>query len=225
MQSVLASFHLDIRTFSELLNATGAVVAGSAALSAYVAETPNKFTPNDLDIWVHSDFFAPLGGGLAPPDHPAVAVRHGYQFLFAYFMKQHGYVEVDRPVQSDAEYTANPTFAIIRCIQRFQHTSGRCVQVMHCKVQVDDILDTFDLSVAQTWWVPSLHPQHREGFLYSAHSSAALGGLMYMLRNSTTEREKERIKKYEERGFRLVPREEVRLHLLVTAAEAATATE
>ncbi len=221
MQSILSSFHLNIRTFSELLHATNSVVAGSAALAAQVAETPYKFTPNDLDIWVHSDFFPPQSVGLAPPEHPAVAVRHGYQFLFAYFLKQHGYVEVDRPVQSDAEYTSNPVFAILRCIQRFQHSaSGRVVQVMHCKVPVENLLDSFDLSVAQTWWVPSLHPQHSEGFLYSADREAAKVGLMYLLREATTEREKTRIKKYEERGFSLVERDAVRLHMLAQVAEA-----
>jgi hypothetical protein len=219
MESILNSFHLNIHSFSELLHATNAVVAGSAALAAQVAETPYKFVPNDLDIWVHSDFFAPHMV-LAPPENPAVAVRHGYQFLFRYFLKQHGYVEVDRPVQSDAEYTSNPVFAILRCIQRFQHSaSGRVVQVMHCKVPVENLLDSFDLSVAQTWWVPSLHPQHREGFLYSADREAAKVGLMYLLRDCTTEREKARIKKYEERGFRLVEREAVRLHILAQVAE------
>ncbi len=219
MQSILSSFHLDIRTFSELMHATGGIVAGSAALAALVAEAPNKFVPNDLDIWVHSDFFGPEHG-MVTPDHPGVAVRHGYMFLFAYFLKQHGYVEVDRPVQSDAEYTSNPVFSILRCIQRFQHAeSGRVVQVMHCKVPVDAILDTFDLSAAMTWWVPSLHVHHREGFLHTKDISATKLGLMYLLRDSITEREKLRIRKYEERGFRLVPRDEVDLHVLAEVAE------
>ncbi len=226
MDSTLSSFHLNIHSFSELLKATNGVVAGSAALSAFVAETPYKFDPNDLDIWVHSDFFPPLSDGLmelVPPDHPAMAVRHGFQYLFRYFLGQHGYAEVDRPMQSDAEYTSNPIFAIIRCIQRFQHPSGRCIQVMHCKVPVDDILDTFDLSAALTWWVPCLHPHHPDGFLYTKDAAATLHGLMYCLREATTDREKQRIQKYVDRGFRLVPRDEAGLHVLAEAAEAVDA--
>lgn len=211
MQSILSSFQLDIHSFSELLHATGGIVAGSAALAAYV---PNKFTPNDLDIWVHSDFFPPQIG-MMPPDHPAVAVRHGYMYLFSYFMKQHGYVEVNRPVQSDAEYTSNPVFAILRCIQRFQHSSSdHIVQVMHCKIPVNTVLATFDLSVALTWWVPSLHPQHSEGFLHTKDAAAIKFGLMYSLREATTDREKLRIKKYEERGFKCIEQEEIDLHIL-----------
>jgi hypothetical protein len=204
MDSVLSSFHFDIVTFSELLNATGAVVAGSAALAAYI---PNKFTPNDLDIWVHSDFFPPSLNGLAPPDHPGVSVRLGYNYLFAYFMKHHGYVEVDRPVQRDVEYTSNPVFAILRSIQRFQHPSGQIVQVMHCKVPVDNILDSFDLSVAKTWWYPSCNPkQFPLGTLYTEHPESCKAGHMYSLREPVTDREKARIEKYESRGFKWVRR-------------------
>jgi hypothetical protein len=201
MQSILSSFHLDIRTFSELLKATHGVVAGSAALAAYVSETLYTFTPNDLDIWVHSDFFAPQSG-LAHPEDPAVAVRHAYQYLFDYFLKEHGYRSVDRPVQSDVEYTSNPVFAILRCIQRFQHPSGRIIQVMHCKVPIADVLESFDLSVAKTWWEPSFHG---EGFLYTADEAATKAGLMYSLReSSSTGREEDRIQKYIARGFQFV---------------------
>jgi hypothetical protein len=203
MQSLLASFHLEIRPFSELLNATGAIVAGSAALAALVAGTPYTFTPNDLDIWVHSDFFQ----SNAIMKHVAFAqptavelVRRGHMYIFSYFLRQHGYVEVERPVQSDVEYTSNPVFAILRCIQRFQHPSGRVIQVIHCKVPVEEILDTFDLSVAATWWVPSVHPSN-EGFLHTLDPESTAAGVMYSLRKFATDREKERIQKYEARGF------------------------
>jgi hypothetical protein len=199
MESILSSFHLDLSSFSELLHATGGVVAGSAALAAYVTGTPNTFTPNDLDIWVHSDFFPDI---LTDEQHPCIAVRRGYLYLFSYFMRQHGYKEVQRPMQSDTEYKSNPVFAILRCIQRFQHPSGRVVQVMHCKVDVDAILDSFDLSVAQTWWVPS--PHNREGHLYTRDAESVRAGVMYPLRATTTCREKERIQKYEARGFKMM---------------------
>jgi hypothetical protein len=190
MDTILSSFHLDIATFGELLNATGAIVAGSAALAAYI---PNKFIPNDLDIWVHSDFFPP-SSSLIPC--PGVAVRHGYTYLFAYFMKHHGYEEVVQPHQSDEEYTSNPVFAILQSIQRFQHPSGKIVQVMHCKVPVDDILESFDLSVAKTWWCPN-------SGLCTEHAESCNAGEMYSLREATTDREKDRIQKYESRGFKL----------------------
>lgn len=203
MESILSSFHLDITSFSELLHATNAIVAGSAALAAYMSErSSDAFQPNDLDIWVRSDFFPCADATL--PDHPAVAVRNSHQFLFAYFLTQHGYSEVHRPFQSDAEYASNPVFSILRNIQRFRHKSGCIIQVMHCNVVTDAILDTFDLSVAKTWWVPSLHPNFRHGFLHTFDSIALKAGEMYSLREATTEREKDRIQKYEKRGFRLV---------------------
>ncbi len=182
MQSLLSSFHLEIDSFSKLLNATGGIVAGSAALAALVAGTPYTFTPNDLDIWVHSD------------SDPV------YMFLFSYFFGQHGYSEVDQPMQSDTEYTSNPIFAILGCIQRFQHPSGCVVQVMHCKVCVDDVLDTFDLSVAATCWRPS----SEEGCLYNQDAESIHKGIMYSLRPPMTDREKERIHKYEARGFTMM---------------------
>ena len=179
MESILASFHLDIRTFSELLKATGGVVAGSAAAAAYVTGTPYTFTPNDIDIWVpnmHSD---------------------AYEFLFAYFLRQHGYVEVHQP-QSE-EYTSNPVFAILRRIQRFQHATGRVVQVMYCMADFARVLDTFDLSVAATWWVPS----GEHGILNTVNDHVLMEGCMYSLR-PPTEREMARIEKYAARGFTLV---------------------
>lgn len=206
MQSILSSFHLEIPSFSELLEATGGIVAGSAALAAYTATCPDTFIPNDLDIWVHSDFFTQDESvGPAPKYHPGVAVRLGYNYLFRYFFAQHGYTEIVRPVQSDSEYTSNPVFAILRSIQRFQHkTSGRVIQVMHCKVPVTEILGTFDLSVAQTWWIPSSHPSFPEGFLQTQDPVATQERKMYSLREPSTDREKERIAKYEARGFTLV---------------------
>lgn len=206
MDSILSSFHLDINTFGELLQATKAIVAGSAALAAYDSD---KFTPNDLDIWVHSDFFSSPTSPTSPTSayHPGVAVRLGYTYLFSYFLKHHGYKEVRTPHQSDAEYTSNTVFAILRSIQRFQHsTSGKVIQVMHCKVPVKEILDSFDLSVAKTWWEVS--ESGSVGFLRTSDPEALAKGHMYFLRESATEREKSRIEKYEARGFTLVPNPE-----------------
>lgn len=188
MDSILTSFHIDSTTFGKLLKATSAVVAGSAATAAYVTGTPYIFVPNDLDIWVHSDAINALD------DHVG-KIRDAYKFLFAFYLQQYGYVEVQQPHQTDEEYTSNPVFAILRCIQRFQHPTGRVVQVIHCKVKVDDVLDTFDLSVAATWW--------RDGLLHTVDHNALMEGRMYSLRPPTTEREIARIEKYKARGFTL----------------------
>lgn len=193
MESILTSFHLDIETFGQLLEATGGVLAGSAAAAAYMAETPYTFEPNDLDIWVHSDI---------PLDDPHRApVRHAYEFLFAQFLRQHGYVEVLSQHQSDEEYTSNPVFAILSRIQRFQHGTGRIVQVMHCRRTFGHVLNTFDLSVASTWWKPM--KGRREGFLDTVCSHSLRQGRMYSRRPPTNDREIARIEKYKAWGFTL----------------------
>jgi len=193
MESILSSFHLDIVTFGDLLEATGGVLAGSAAAAAYMAGTPYTFVPNDLDIWVHSDI--PL------EDPHATPVRHAYEFLFAQFLRQHGYAEVLTAHQSDEEYSSSPVFAILRRIQRFQHPTGRIVQVMHCRRGFGHVLKTFDLSVAATWWQPM--KGYREGFLDTVSSHSLKAGRMFSLRPPATEREVARIEKYKARGFML----------------------
>lgn len=192
MESILASFHLDIETFGQLLEATGGVLAGSAAAAAYMTGTPYTFVPNDLDIWVHSDI---------PLEPHATPVRYAYEFLFALFLRQHGYIEMLTPHQSDEEYTSNPVFAILRRIQRFQHVTGHVVQVMHCSRGFGHVLKTFDLSVAATWWQPM--KGCREGFLDTVSDHSLREGRMYSLRPPATEREVARIEKYKGRGFTL----------------------
>lgn len=197
MDSILASFHLEPETFRGLLQATGGIVAGSAALAAYL---PNTFTPNDLDIWVPSDSYAQ--SATAEDLDSALVVRKTQLYLFRYFFQTHGYEEVTCLAQSDAEYTSNPVFAILRSIQRFQHpTSGHSIQVIHCKVPVEQVLETFDLSVAKTWWDPLLN----NGTLHTHDPVATQRKEMYSLRESTTDRETMRIRKYITRGFTFLP--------------------
>ena len=57
MESFITSYGIHFPDFQNIINDTGALVAGSSALALYLGqeEIDPGFKPNDVDIWLSSD--------------------------------------------------------------------------------------------------------------------------------------------------------------------------
>jgi hypothetical protein len=196
----------------ELLEITGGVIAGSAALSvaAELLKGPT-FAPGDLDIWVHSSRFPERVGELKETcTEEMMWIRKSALWMYNQYFTSLGYKEVSPPSSSvrakitfmeEDGYQEGPLASVVRNIQRFEHSVTKTrVQVMHCYVSPCKAIATFDLSVCATWF-------NGAGHLYAMDAQGIETGKYFYLRSERTEREKERAKKYKEREYFLVERD------------------
>ncbi len=205
------TFVINDRLF-ELLEITGGVIAGSAAL--YVAANILKgptFAPGDLDIWVHSSRFPERVGELKETcTEEMMWIRKSALWMYNQYFTSLGYKEVSPPSSSvrakitfmeEDGYQEGPLATVVRNIQRFEHPVTKTrIQVMHCYVSHYKAIATFDLSVCATWF-------NGAGQLYAMDALGIETGKYFHLRSERTEREKERAKKYKEREYFPVERD------------------
>ena len=172
----------NVGEFNDMLQATGAVIAGSAAL-AMVAPI---FEPADMDIWIHSFSKKEDAHG-----HKAMTM------LFKYFMGANGYFQpiLQTHNPSTEGYASGKLHDVIARIDRY--INGRkVVQVIHTFVPVADAIKAFDLSVCQISW------NGRK--LESPHMIDIDSRICYIMhKTDPSTRELERIHKYIGRGFKL----------------------
>jgi hypothetical protein len=208
--SVLPYFGLDERGFAEVLEATGAFVAGGSCLAAFLG-TPIQ-EGQDMDIWLPEYV-----------DSAFLAIR--------FYLESRGY-QKETPNEiwnrlreakrkgEDVEYTSMEPFkTIINSIHNFYKTdkNGNQIKIQLIKcgdVGIIDILNHFDLNICKFYTKVSLmngsptisitHPDlaNRPKRLLEIH-----GRIMRPVPNSTyckgSKNTVLRIKKYEGRGFRL----------------------
>eukprot|EP00744_Colponema_vietnamica_P020741 GILI01029519.1.p1 GENE.GILI01029519.1~~GILI01029519.1.p1 ORF type:complete len:189 (-),score=52.52 GILI01029519.1:420-986(-) len=126
-------FGIPQEELAECLKATGAVVAGSAAL----AMAMSGFEPGDIDIWVHSPSIADSFDF----SDPAQSVFHPFLARYAYALERSR-----RTLQYEE-------LGVLKHIETFRHAStGRSVQVIFVSCSVKEAVFSFDISVCATWW-------------------------------------------------------------------------
>jgi hypothetical protein len=193
MEAFIESYRLPFAPFQELVQSTNSLVAGSAALALYLQQhgVDPGFTPGDMDIW-------------AEDTHELVAARGAYQqhgnlYLFSNFLIQNGF---NVTMKCDPKETDYETFHNIRHILSFINREGKTIQLI--LVQQKNILhyiqDNFDLSPCISWWNSG-----NNTFETLWEKETLRKDMMYCLTQEISGREIERIEKYKERGFRLIP--------------------
>ena len=216
LNSILPYFGLDDKGFAEVLDITGAFVAGGSCLSAFLG-TPIQ-DGQDMDIWLPT-------AARFTKEHPA-----DWRVLwpFRIYLESKGYKKetADDIFQAkrrgeEIEYTSMEPFkTTIHHIHNFYKTnkdgSRIKIQVIECgNVNETDILNHFDLNICKFYteevdWekgypvIPITHPDLATNpkRILEIH-----GRIMRPVPNSTyckgSNNTVARIKKYESRGFRL----------------------
>ncbi len=187
MNTLLSSYGLGATVFRNLLVEHDVLFSGSAALSLYLEQqgiqrAEEKYIPNDIDLWVH------VSKDIQPfLDH---FLGHGYH-LVRLWKQQDQYLERLNHIQR---------------VFTFQHPRlNKKIQLITVDYPnlLDYIADQFDLSVCMTWWngqeevFETMYPMltdRMEMFVRRSFLSAIDGG-----------RGQERIQKYVQRGFTVVP--------------------
>ena len=208
MESLLKSYNLNNKMFHQLMKSTGAIIAGSAALSAFneVYNCVDNFTPDDIDIWVYS--YRHKERTTDEDFENNALIYHTCCCAFELYFLNNGYTYSkisDR--QRVLEYTDGKLSKINRKIMRFENTDGKKVQVIHTTIPVMDAIKTFDLSICATWcnFYSCDHDDDSRYYLKlcTLNSNCTLRKIMYLLREDLTDREKQRIAKYQSRGYTL----------------------
>lgn len=207
MESVLKSYNLNNEGFFTLMKSTGAIIAGSAALAAL----NNDFTPDDIDIWVHTDRFknhSQKDEGLnkvqTGTDDNAFIFYTGHLAFELYFLNNgYKYSQTVKPknkeeiLTENSGYSDGPMSKVIKHIMRYENSDGKKVQVIHTCIPVLDAVKTFDLSICATW----CEFKEYKPKVYTYDPVNTLQKIMYPLRNDFTERENIRVAKYQSRGY------------------------
>lgn len=195
MESLLKSFDLPYTDFANMVHDSRGIVAGGAALYAYLHPTgtgPN-FT-GDIDVWIQTEnqvsksSFAPKG------DIIAATTNSMTEYAWTSFLDKYGYKYKDG--FADNSYSVDRFSNIIRRVLSFENTKGKKVQVILTFAPVSDVCKTFDFSVCATWWngcgsVKTLDPENTSRrYIYPLIDKTAF-----------TKREIDRLEKYRKRGF------------------------
>lgn len=189
MQALLQSYGIFDDEFVRLMRSTRAVIAGSSVLSVI-----NKdFEPNDIDIWVE-----------AKNDE----VYRLIEQLFYNFMYSKNYIKLE----ADNEHFESNSFNYreisdfageMYAVKTFiNNEGGKKVQILITKSDVTSMIKNFDLSVCACWC-----EIYNTGFceLKALDIENTKKKVMYSLQNrKQTDREKQRVQKYIERGYKLV---------------------
>ncbi len=195
ISNILSAFGLPPAETAELLQAHSGAIAGSAALSALTS----KFEPDDIDIWVYSDYYR----NGPPPQRHIDALKS-----FKDFLELHGYEDITaitpqaitaayyaKQRENNKAYKIGPLSRMTSHIQWFySHARQKSIQVIHTFAPVSEVVKQFDLSICATWW---------DGInIHSLHMSSTLSGFMFRLRDPKNQKElHERLDKYKARGF------------------------
>ncbi len=220
LNSILPYFGLDDKGFSEVLDVTGAFVAGGSCLAAFLG-TPIQ-EGQDMDIWL------PTAAGFTK-ERPA-----DWRVLwpFRIYLESRGYKketadEKFQRIQKEMrrgeanDYTSMEPFkTTIHRIHNFYKTNEKGretkIQVIECGyVTPPDILKYFDLNICQ-FYTDDIHWNHGYPTISISHPDLGTnpkrlleihGRIMRPIPNSTylegSKNTVARIAKYKARGFRL----------------------
>lgn len=169
MEKTLGEFVKNVPELCSMLQLTGAVVAGGAALKGFHDGLwSHTWTDGDLDIWQH----VKLPPRHRTPLHPtwslldsvhmehAAEVRHAWQ----QFLTNHGAtVELDTDEEYIESLVLQGSTASILHVIRFKSITGRPIQLIFVCHPVDEVVSLFDMEVVKCSFDGSLlishHPQ------------------------------------------------------------------
>lgn len=192
MQNLLKQFNLPYSKFESLLVDSHGMVAGGAALYAYLHphDSGPTFT-GDIDIWIHTENRA--SGGEPVSSDISAAFNRLIMHAWNEFLSKYGYKYTEPSSGAHMEYRHMDH--TIHKILRFNDSKDHKIQIILTYIPTRDVCKTFDLSVCATWWtggdkISTLDPEN------------TAARCAYPLRpKHPSSRETERIEKYRKRGF------------------------
>ena len=180
MQTLLSSY-FPYAPFRDLLAEVGGVIAGSAALAAYLTEhNVPSFVPADLDIWIRG----------APRTNKQIGIS--VLWRVQNHLERQGYYLTH--YHHDCDYASADVTEIISMAKG----THRLQLIGTVKNPVEYITESFDLSACITWWDPTTEEIET---LYPADTQRKI---IYLMHTSEEPRHHERVQKYVERGFRVL---------------------
>jgi len=194
MEQLITSYGLPYTEFHEILSSTNCLVAGSAALSMYLQQEgiDPGFYPNDIDIWVEDTRQLVASSGAYQ--------QFGNRYIFINFLIKNGFNVTCKyePKREDYE----PLHKITEILS-FMNREGKEIQIVLLTETdlIRYVRENFDLSICMSWW-----NAWEERFENLWPEETLRKEMMFTPVAEKTERESERVQKYEERGFRLVER-------------------
>jgi hypothetical protein len=209
MDSIFKLFNIPTADITEVTRKTGSIIAGSAPLCAFVG---GKWEPNDLDIWYYDNY---EGDGICDPPMGSYDKLKNTIEMYTELLAKCGYKLCDRPYGKDEEerddYTAlTYKFSdIVKRVYKFYNDDNRkSVQLIITYAHTGTAINSFDLSCCVTWWDPRKSDDPSK-MLQTLEPELTLSGRMYYTYDDRvghvmTDREKERLKKYEAREFTFI---------------------
>jgi hypothetical protein len=185
MENHIESYGLDVALFKETMTATGAYIAGSMALAAYLEVNGcESFEPGDMDIFVSNSTYTTVNR------YGQTVTRFRVSELSTLLRNQGYREEVTR---------GSPYYGSVNKIENVTTYSKQVDKVRKIQIvsmcESADILETvqhMDMSMCSTWWSPSAIPE-----LDTADSYHTLNRVFYRLQDT----QENRVQKYLERGF------------------------
>jgi len=221
MESILRSFGLPAEDFSAFLRTCGGVVAGSAALAAYLDDAALPWAPNDLDVWLRVPDLAveqvaqtPLetrlhrrADALATMAHMAFA-RMGFAEPTTSYERDGSTAEFEafhrrRQAYLDLRHDNDFILDILYFEKEVDQAMRKVQVIVMADLPVDALLQRFDLSVCRVAWdgarfalaSGTKHDIRCRRTL--CHWPASASGSA----PTPTQRQRERVDKYKARGF------------------------
>lgn len=152
MQQLISSYDINFSEFRIALHQTGGIVAGSAALSAYLNQEgiDPGFKPNDLDIFIPGikQNVIDAMGNIIPNQYYIKSLDTMTKFLAPY-----GYIKNNKfnTIRSESYYN---TIQGIQNVTGFTNSNNKEIQVIIINSYniIDHIFKNFDLSVCVSWY-------------------------------------------------------------------------
>ena len=180
MQALLSAY-LPYESFRDLLTEVGGIIAGGAALAAYLTEHGvESFVPSDVDVWLRG-----------PPSRlNERAVGLSVLWRVQNYLERHGYYLTH--YHYDRDYACEEITEILSMAK-----GDKRIQLIGTREDpIEYITSSFDLSPCITWWLP----KHEE--LETLYPADTKRKVLYRMHESDEPRHRERLQKYLDRGFR-----------------------
>jgi hypothetical protein len=185
METLIKSYGLDYTLFKAMLDATNGIISGSSVLYEFLKSSESSkikdFKPNDLDILISGRFDIRIS------------------MVLTTYLKSLGYTEKSlekiKGIPSAKHRYESP--GIIEVLE-FKN-KDKTIQIIYIDyINVTKFIpEFFDLSCCMVYWDPK-----KESIIH-LHPEATLKGRMKVINNIDCLKVKQRIQKYEERGFKL----------------------
>ena len=200
MESLLASYNIEFKSFQEMLNKNKAIVAGSSALAHYLKQegVDPGFEPNDLDIFLPGRQAVYTVGG-----EPTIRIK-SLDFVTDKLATM-GFKPNDKfgKIENEVNYYSSIT-ALLKVVS-FNNDAGKEIQVIviHTNDIKKHIESEFDLSACISYWNSEKNTFETFDPYHTKRKE------IYMMREPSDDpkiqaKDKMRCEKYAARGFKLI---------------------